>query len=48
MPGDVRITGDDIVVFLTASEDADVTKECCADTLPLLSPDSNAVTLLEQ
>lgn len=38
MPGDVRITGDDIV-FLTASEDAEATKECCADTLPLLSPE---------
>lgn len=38
MPGDVRITGDGIV-FLTASEDAEATKECCADTLPLLSPE---------
>lgn len=39
MAADVQITRDDIVIFLTASEGAEATKECCGDTWPLLSPE---------
>lgn len=39
VPGKVRITADNIAVPLFASEDGEATEACCADTLPLQSPE---------